>query len=71
MPPLNVAEHFASSSRPTEMRVNAISGACIASLSMVLVRFVPFGSSIRTSPFPSALSLRPSAVVMVVLLIGA
>ena len=70
MPPLNVVEHFISSSRPTKMRVNVISGACIASLSMVLVHFAPFGSSIYTSPFPSALSLRPSAVVMVVLLIG-
>ena len=70
MPPLNVVEHFASSSQPTEMRVNAMSVACIASLSMVLVHFALFGSSIRTSPFPSALSLQPSAVVMVVLLIG-
>ena len=70
MPPLNVAEHFTLSSQPTEMRVNAMSGACIASLSMVLVRFAPFSSSICTLPFLRALSLRLSAIVMVVLLIG-
>ena len=70
MPLLNVAKHFALSSQPTKMRVNAISGACIASLSMILVHFAPFGSSICTLPFLSALSLQPLAVVMVVLLIG-
>ena len=70
MPPLNVVEHFASSSWPTEMSVNAISGACIASLSMVLVCFALFGSLIHTLLFLSALSLQPLAVVMVVLLIG-
>ena len=62
MPSLNVAEHFASSSRPTEMRVNAISGYRLLEYGLGALR--------TTSPFPSALSLGPSVVVMVVLLIG-
>src|ERR1700676_4478587 len=59
MPFRKLTEQSASSSRLTEIRVNAILGANTAFFSNAGVRLDPFGSSMRTSPMPTtALSER-------------
>jgi hypothetical protein len=54
IPLLNVTAQSSSSSCPIEINIKAISGAYIASWSMVFVHFDPFGSSICTLPIPMA-----------------
>ena len=50
-----------------DRRVNAISGACTAFLNVTWVRFDPLGSSRCRSPILTAFSVRPSAVVIVMI----
>jgi hypothetical protein len=61
---LKVTENPALSSLLMEMRVKAISGACIASLNMVTVFPDLFGSFSCRSPIPIAFNVYPSAVVI-------
>ena len=64
IPLLKVMEYPALSRQLIEIRVKAISGACIAFLKTVFVFFDPFGSSTCISPIPIAFMVLPSAVVM-------
>ena len=68
MLPLNIVEHFTLLSLLTEIRVNAISGAHMAFLSMVLVHFAPFSSLIHT-PLYEHFEVDTVGCDMVVLLI--
>ena len=65
----NIAVHLALSRRLTDIKVSAKSGAYTTSLSNARVRCDPFGKSMRTSPIPMALKVRPSADLMVQMLI--
>ena len=64
IPLLNVTENPALSSLLIEMRVKAISGACMASLKMVTIFPDSLGSSSCRSPIPIMFNIQPLAVVI-------
>ena len=64
MPVLNMMENLALSSLLMEMRVNAISGACMAFLNMVLDFHDPFGRLICRSPMLVVVSVLQLTVVI-------
>ena len=64
MPLTKVTENPALLSLLMDMRVNAISGACMAFLNIVFVLSDPFGSSIWRSPILTAFNNLLSVVVI-------